>query len=123
LGRGCRCAGLANLVRRRARAFLGEPAEPAAERAADVDDQQRRAVGARYGDRPDDHADARHGLSPDPTVRPRREGRREGDATLGGTGSTTVWDNRWSDRRAWLVVDTTLYSIDLVSGEVTSASV
>jgi len=43
--------------------------------------------------------------------------------TLGGRGSTTVWENRWTDRRAWLVVDTTLYSIDLVSDEITTVSV
>lgn len=42
--------------------------------------------------------------------------------TLDGSGSTTVWENRWSDRRAWLLVDSTMYTIDLVSGEVVSQS-
>jgi outer membrane protein assembly factor BamB len=37
---------------------------------------------------------------------------------LGGTGSTTVWENRWTDRMAWLEVDTSLYTVDLVSGEI-----
>jgi outer membrane protein assembly factor BamB len=38
---------------------------------------------------------------------------------LEGSGSTTVWDNRWTDRRAWLVIESTLYVVDLMSGEIT----
>lgn len=34
--------------------------------------------------------------------------------------SPTVWENRWTDRMAWLDIDSKLYTIDLLSGAVTS---
>lgn len=39
-------------------------------------------------------------------------------ATLDDSGSTVVWDNRWNNRMAWLLVNNTLATIDLVSGTI-----
>lgn len=40
--------------------------------------------------------------------------------TIDGRGSSVVWANLWTERTAWLLVDNTLATIDLLNGQITT---